>query len=46
MISIKKTLFLIVTSLFSVTAFSQNKFNLDFDDFDPDAEEMPKDWFK
>ena len=42
-----KNLFFIAAILFSNTViFAQNKYNLNFDEFNPEASNMPKGWFK
>ncbi|WP_141239655.1 erythromycin esterase family protein [Croceivirga radicis] len=38
--------FFLVFLVFPLTVFSQDKYNLDFDDFNPKEQKMPTGWFK
>ncbi|MGS2761448.1 erythromycin esterase family protein [Sinomicrobium sp. M5D2P9] len=42
----KNYLLLLFILVLPITLFSQNKYNLNFDDFNPENQEMPTGWFK
>lgn len=42
----KNYLLLLFTLALPVTIFAQSKYNLNFDDFNPESQEMPTGWFK
>ncbi|WP_268223522.1 erythromycin esterase family protein [Sinomicrobium oceani] len=42
----KNHLLLLFILVLPITLFSQNKYNLNFDDFNPENQEMPTGWFK